>query len=220
MPSIQETSMDATLQALFDAIIDGDRDAAKEKVNAAIAAKIDPETILKTGMIGAMTEVGRRFEEGEFFVPEMLIAARAMQEALVILKPKLVEAEVESAGRIVAGTVKGDRHDIGKNLVCMMLEGSGFEIVDLGIDVSPDSFVQAVKEHRPDMVAMSALLTTTMPNMRSTIEALNTAGVRDSVKVLVGGAPLTDDYARQIEADGFASDASKAVSLAKSMMAA
>jgi 5-methyltetrahydrofolate--homocysteine methyltransferase len=169
-------------------------------------------------MVAAMAEVGRLFEEGEYFVPEMLIAARAMQSGLAVLKPRLAAADVKSSGKVIAGTVKGDLHDIGKNLVCMMLEGAAFEIVDLGSDVSPEKFVEAVRTTGADIVAMSALLTTTMPYMKVTIEALKAAGLRDKVKVMVGGAPLTDQYAREIGADGYSSDASRAVALAKSLV--
>jgi len=150
----------------------------------------------------------------------MLIAARAMKTGMEILKPQLVDADIQPAGRIVAGTVKGDLHDIGKNLVCMMLEGAGFQVMDLGTDVAPEAFVSAVSEHQPDFIAMSALLTTTMPNMQATIEALEAAGVREKVKVLIGGAPITDAYAEKIGADGYAPDASRAVKLAKSLIGA
>jgi 5-methyltetrahydrofolate--homocysteine methyltransferase len=211
--------MNQILQGLFDAILEGDRATAKEKVGAALDATLEPATILKEGMIAAMQEVGRRFEREEYYVPEMLIAARAMQEGMALLKPHLVQAKVESAGMVITGTVQGDLHDIGKNLVAMMLEGAGFEIVDLGTDVPPEHFVEAVQHHPVDLVAMSALLTTTMPSMGSIIEALEAAGVREKVKVMVGGAPLTDGYARQIRADGYAPDASRAVDLAKSLMA-
>jgi len=169
-------------------------------------------------MVSAMGEVGRLFEEGEYFVPEMLIAARAMKTGMEILKPELVEADFQPAGKVIAGTVKGDLHDIGKNLVCMMLEGAGFQVIDLGSDVSPEAFVNAVQEHHPDFLAMSALLTTTMPNMQNTIEALVAAGVRNDVKVLIGGAPITDSYAEKIGADGYAPDASRAVKLALSLV--
>ena len=164
-----------------------------------------------------MGEVGRLFEEGEYFVPEMLISARAMQAGLAILKPKLVTGNYQPLGKVVIGTVKGDLHDIGKNLVSMMLEGAAFEIVDLGTDVAPEKFVEAVKSTGANIVAMSALLTTTMPNMKVTLEALKAAGIRDTVKVMVGGAPLTDNYAHDIGADGYAPDASRAVVLARSL---
>ena len=167
-----------------------------------------------------MGEVGRLFEENEYFVPEMLVAARAMQGGLAILKPHLAAGGSISAGKAVVGTVKGDLHDIGKNLVAMMLEGAGFEVVDLGTDVTPDKFVKAVIEHKPHVIGMSALLTTTMPSMSGTIKALQEAGVRDQVKVMIGGAPVTDGFARQIGADGYSPDASSAVRLAKSLVAA
>ena len=208
--------MEAELQELYDAIMDGNRDAAKAQVEQKLAEGLAPGAILDA-MVSAMGEVGRLFEEGEYFVPEMLIAARAMKTGMEILKPELVDADIQPAGKIIAGTVKGDLHDIGKNLVCMMLEGAGFQVVDLGADVSPEAFVSAVREHQPDFIAMSALLTTTMPNMQTTIEALKAAGLRDQVKVLVGGAPITDDYAEKIGADGYAPDASRAVKLAKSL---
>ena len=208
--------MEAELQELYDAIMDGNRDAAKAQVEQKLAEGLAPGAILDA-MVSAMGEVGRLFEEGEYFVPEMLIAARAMKTGMEILKPELVDADIQPAGKIIAGTVKGDLHDIGKNLVCMMLEGAGFQVVDLGADVSPEAFVSAVREHQPDFIAMSALLTTTMPNMQTTIEALKAAGLRDQVKVLVGGAPITDDYAEKIGADGYAPDASRAVKLAKAL---
>lgn len=209
--------MDGVLLELYNAILEGQRDSAQESVETALGSGIPPGEVLNA-MVTAMGEVGRLFEEGEYFVPEMLIAARAMKTGMEILKPKLVDADIQPAGRIIAGTVKGDLHDIGKNLVCMMLEGAGFQVVDLGTDVSPDAFVSAVQEHHPDFVAMSALLTTTMPNMQTTIEALKAAGVRDSVKVLIGGAPITDTYAEKIGADGYAQDASRAVKLAKTLI--
>jgi 5-methyltetrahydrofolate--homocysteine methyltransferase len=193
-------------------------DEVAAHVQAALDAQLDPGVVLNGGMISAMQEVGRLFEEGEYYVPEMLISARAMQTGLALLKPHLVQANVQSSGTVVVGTVKGDLHDIGKNLVAMMLEGAAFEIVDLGTDVSPEKFVEAVKVHQPAVVGLSALLTTTMPNMKTTIEALKTAGLRDQVKVIIGGAPVTAAYARDIGADGFAPDASRAVTLTKSLV--
>jgi 5-methyltetrahydrofolate--homocysteine methyltransferase len=210
--------MQPVISEIYEAILEGQQKKAVEKVNQALAENVDPSIILNEGMVKAMAEVGRLFEEGEYFVPEMLIAARAMQNGLAILKPHLVQADIKSSGKVVAGTVKGDLHDIGKNLVAMMLEGAAFEIVDLGSDVSPEKFVEAVRTSGADIVAMSALLTTTMPNMKTTIEALEAAGLRDKVKVIVGGAPLTPEYAKQIGADGYAADASRAVALAKSMI--
>jgi len=207
------------LQELFDSILDGDRTSAQGKIREAIEAGIDPTVILNDGMISAMKEVGRLFECGEYFVPEMMRAARVMKEGLEILQPHLQGTSIESAGKVVVGTVQGDMHDIGKNLVCMMLEGAGFEIQDLGIDVSPAKFIHAVQTSRADIVAMSALLSTTMYNMKATIEALEKAGLRDQVKVIVGGAPVTESNAKQVGADGYAPDASQAVTLAKSLIA-
>lgn len=208
--------MESILKDLYHAILEGQREVAEEKVEQALAAGEDPAAVLDS-MVSAMGEVGRLFEEGEYFVPEMLIAARAMKTGMEILRPQLVDADIQPAGKIVAGTVKGDLHDIGKNLVCMMLEGAGFQVVDLGADVSPEAFVNAVQQHHPNFIAMSALLTTTMPSMQNTIEALNVAGLRDQVKVLIGGAPITDAYAEKIGADGYAPDASRAVKLAQSL---
>jgi len=168
-------------------------------------------------LIAAMDEVGRRYEEGDFFVPEMLIAARAMQSGLHVLKPHLVQGDVGSAGKIVIGTVKGDLHDIGKNLVAMMLEGAGFEVIDLGTDVDPQRFVQSAKDGA-QVIGLSALLTTTMSNMAVTIDALKQAGVRDQVKVIVGGAPVTAEFAKQIGADGFAPDASTAARVVRQLL--
>ena len=206
-----------SLDKIYNAVLEGDAAGAKAGVNAALADGVPAETILKDGLIAAMAEVGRLFEENEYFVPEMLVAARAMQGGLAILKPRLAAGGTTPSGKVVVGTVKGDLHDIGKNLVAMMLEGSGFEIIDLGTDVSPEKFVKAVLEHKPQAIAMSALLTTTMPSMSNTIKALQEAGVRDQVKVMIGGAPVTDGFARQIGADGYSPDASSAVRLAKAL---
>jgi 5-methyltetrahydrofolate--homocysteine methyltransferase len=186
------------------------------KVQAALESGIPPKTILDEGMIAAMSEVGRLFEAGEFYVPEMLISARAMQTGLNVLKPHLKEANVQTAGKIAIGTVKGDLHDIGKNLVAMMLEGAGFEILDLGADVSSEKFVAAADS--VDVIALSALLTTTMPGMKTVITSLQAAGKRDKVKVIVGGAPVTQAYAELIQADGYASNASRAVTLTKALL--
>jgi 5-methyltetrahydrofolate--homocysteine methyltransferase len=190
----------------------------RENVQIAVDAGIAPEVILQQGLIPAMTEVGRLFEIGEYFVPEMLIAARAMQAGLAILKPRLVAANIAAAGKVVIGTVQGDLHDIGKNLVAMMMEGAGFEIVDLGTDVSPEKFVAAARDHNANLMALSALLTTTMPKMEATIKAVQEAGLRDQVKVMIGGAPVTQGYADKIGADGYAADASRAASLAKTLV--
>ncbi len=210
--------MDEHLLKIYDSVLNGDMDETAGFVQAALDAQFEPGLILNESMISAMKKVGQLFEEGEYFVPEMLISARAMQAGLAILKPHLVQAKVASAGKVVVGTVKGDLHDIGKNLVAMMLEGSAFDIVDLGVDVSPDKFVEAVKAHQPQIVGLSALLTTTMPNMKATIEALKVAGLRDQVKVMIGGAPITEAYAHDIGADGYAADASRAATLAKTLV--
>ena len=200
------------IQQIYKSVLDGAMDETIEKVQKAIDGGLSPEKILNEGLIAAMSEVGSLFEAGEYFVPEMLIAARAMQGGLNLLRPALADTGIEPIGKVVIGTVKGDLHDIGKNLVGMMLEGAGFEVVDLGTDIAPETFVEAVREGA-DILGLSALLTTTMASMESTIEAINQAGLRDQVKILVGGAPVTQEYADQIGADGFAADASRAASL-------
>ena len=210
--------MDKGIQLIYDAILEGDMDVVSESVTRLLAEGTEAKTILNHGLIAAMGKVGELFEAGDFFVPEMLVAARAMKAGLALLKPKLIEAEVEPAGRVVIGTVKGDLHDIGKNLVSVMLEGAGFEIIDLGVDIAPDQFIEAVKAGGVDLVALSALLTTTMPSMKTTIETLEKEGLRDKVKVIIGGAPVTKKYADEIGADGFAADAGMAVTLAKSLI--
>lgn len=208
-----------TLDILYDGILDGEVAETPDYVQAALDANSLPEIILKEGMISAMTEVGRLFEAGDFFVPEMLVSARAMQAGLNILRPHLVASGIEPIGKVVIGTVQGDMHDIGKNLVIMMLEGAGFEVVDLGVDVAPQTFIEAVKANMPQIVAMSALLTTTMSSMKVTIDAMQDAGVLDNVIVMVGGAPVTSEFAKQIGADGFAPDASQAATIATSFVA-
>jgi len=208
----------STLDDLKQNVIDGNATSVPELVKQAMSEGVPPEKILNQGLISGMAEVGRLFEEGEFFVPEMLIAARAMKAGLALLRPHLAAANVKAVGKVVLGTVQGDLHDIGKNLVGMMLEGAGFEVVDLGTDVSPDKFVAAVKEHKPDLVGCSALLTTTMPKMKTTIEALTEAGLRGSVKVMIGGAPVTEKYAAEIGADLYAPDASSAANRAKQIV--
>ena len=206
------------LTQIYDYVINGDAPHVQAGVMEALAQGVAADVILNKALIAAMDEVGRRFEEGEFFVPEMLIAARAMQAGLGVLKPNLAESGIKAAGKVAIGTVKGDLHDIGKNLVAMMLEGAGFEIQDLGTDVAPEQFVAAVKDD-VDIIGLSALLTTTMPSMETTIKAIESAGLRDKVKIIIGGAPVTPDYATQIGADGFSPDASQAVRLAKSLIA-
>ena len=204
-------------EEIREAIIRGDAKTTPGLIQAELDAGTDVEEILRGGMIDAMGFVGLQFEKGEVYVPEMLIAARAMKAGLAILKPLLLEKGTEPAGRVAIGTVRGDLHDIGKNLVAMMLEGAGFEVIDLGVDVSPDRFVAAV-DSGIDIVAMSALLTTTMPQMRVVIAALTEAGLRDKASVMVGGAPLTQAFADDIGADGYAADASSASRLAKRLL--
>jgi 5-methyltetrahydrofolate--homocysteine methyltransferase len=209
--------MEQIIKEIYNGILEGKHKDVEAKVKAALDAGVNPKALLDEGMIAAMAEVGRLFEIGEYYVPEMLISARAMQFGLAVLKPYLKEADVKPAGKVAIGTVRGDLHDIGKNLVSMMLEGAGFEIMDLGCDVAPEKFVGAVQAGA-NLVALSALLTTTMPNMRAVIEGLKAAGLRDKAKVMIGGAPVTDSYAAQIGADGYAPDASRAVNLAKSLL--
>jgi 5-methyltetrahydrofolate--homocysteine methyltransferase len=211
--------MSETLARLKEAVIEGRAKPAREACEAAIAEQVPPGRILQDALIPAMDEVGRRYECGDYFVPEMLISVRAMKEAMALLRPLLVAADVKPAGKVVAGTVKGDLHDIGKNLVCTLLEGAGFEIVDLGCDVPVERFVKVVGEGA-DLVVLSALLSTTMPNIKATIEALEAAGVRTKVKVMVGGAPLNEGVAHEYGADGYAPDASAAVTLARGLVGA
>lgn len=206
------------IKKLYQAVLEGDLDDTENLVQQALDADLPADVILKEGLIAAMGEVGRLFEEGEFFVPEMLISAHAMKSGLNILRPHLVAADVKPAGKIVIGTVQGDLHDIGKNLVAMMIEGAGFEVIDLGVDVKPEEFIEAVKEHQPDIVGMSALLTTTMTSIKTTIDMMREAGLCDDLKILIGGAPVTQDYADQVSADGFAQDASQAASKALEMI--
>ena len=208
----------ADFAAISQNLIDGRAPVVKQLVNEAIAEGVPAQQILNEALIVGMSEVGRRFKANEFYVPEVLLAARAIHGAMAILKPLLVANKVQPRGGVVLGTVKGDLHDIGKNLVGMMLEGSGFQVVDAGVDVAPEKFVAAVKESKPDVIAMSALLTTTMTNMKTTIAALNEAGVRKSVRVMVGGAPLTQRYADEIGADGYAPDAASAAELATALI--
>jgi 5-methyltetrahydrofolate--homocysteine methyltransferase len=202
---------------IYQAVIDGDAAEVESGVKSALAEGFGADEILSNALIAPMREVGQRFEEGDLFVPEMLIAARAMQTGMKILKPYLAKADVKAAGKVAIGTIKGDLHDIGKNLVAMMLEGAGFEVQDLGVDVSPEAFVKAVRDGA-QLIGMSALLTTTMNNMEATIEALKAADLRDKVKVFIGGAPVTQEYANKIGADGFASDASSATRVAHQLI--
>ena len=207
------------LQGLFDDTLVGNAPSVKALTEEGLAAGMDPETLLYDALIPSLEEVGARFERGDFFVPEMLIAARAMQGALDILRPLLAETGAKPIGTFVMGTVKGDVHDIGKNLVNIMLEGAGFTVYDLGVNVPPERFVEQVVEHEPDIVGFSAFLTTTMPMFKANINALEKAGLRDKVIVMVGGAPVTQEYADVVGADGYAADASTAVRLAKDLIA-
>ena len=208
--------MDQIVQQIFQGIVEGNPEQVSESVDAGLASGVPARTILEEGMLAAMAEVGRQFEEGECYVPEMLISARAMKVGLAKLQPSLKETNVQATGSVALGTVKGDLHDMGKNLVGMMLEGAGFKVKHLGVDVPPEKFVAAADE--VDVIGLSALLTTTMGNMKNTLEALDAAGKRPKVKVMIGGAPVTEDFARQICADGYAADASRAVALAKSLI--
>ncbi len=206
----------ADLKALSEAVIKGDQNKALEITKAAIAEGMAPATILNEGLISGMNVIGVRFKNNEVYIPEVLIAARAMKTAMEVLEPKLVEAGVKPLAKAAVGTVQGDLHDIGKNLVVMMLKGAGFEVIDLGVDVSPQKFVDKIKELNPVVVGMSALLTTTMPSMEKTIQAIKAAGLK--VKTMIGGAPVTQAYADRIGADGYSADAASAVDLAKSLI--
>jgi 5-methyltetrahydrofolate--homocysteine methyltransferase len=207
------------LKKIFDDVVNGEIEAIEAEVPAALAEGVSPDVLLNQALIPAMAEVGRLFEAKEYYIPEMLLSAQAMQTGLAFLRPLLTASQSTSAGKAVFGTVKGDLHDIGKNLVIMMLEGAGFEVTDLGVDVHPDKFVQAVRDGA-QVIGLSAMLTTTMPNMAVTIDALKAAGVRDQVVVMVGGAPLTEAYAAEIGADGFSANASAAVRRTKELLAA
>ncbi len=206
------------LKNLYEAILNGDAKTAVAITKQAIEANVDPLEIVSQYMIPAMDEAGRRFECEEYFVPELLLAARAMKGALELIRPLLAARGNEPVGRVAIGTVKGDLHDIGKNLIASMLEGGGFEVIDLGTDVAPEKFVQAVQEKNVNLVCLSALLTVTMPSMKTTIEALKTAGVRERVRVVVGGAPVTEQWAKEIGADGYGPNAASAVPLARRLV--
>jgi 5-methyltetrahydrofolate--homocysteine methyltransferase len=206
------------LNSVSEALQRGDAEKVAELVKQALEENLTPKQILEDGLIKGMSIIGEKFKKNEVYVPEVLIAARAMHAGMNILRPKLVETGVKNIGTIAIGTVKGDLHDIGKNLVKMMLEGAGFEVIDLGVDVTPDKFVEAVKEHKPNLIGMSALLTTTMVNMAEVVKALEAAGLRDKVKIMIGGAPITQNYADQIGADGYSPDAASAVDKAKTFV--
>jgi len=206
------------LSSISEALIKGDANKVKKLAEAALKKGVKPIDIINKGLISGMSVVGEKFKKNEFYVPELLIAARAMHAGMDMVKPLLSKSEIAAADKVVIGTVKGDLHDIGKNLVSMMLEGGGFKVIDTGIDVSPEKFTQAIKESKAPILALSALLTTTMTSMKDTIQALKKAGLRKDVKVMVGGAPLTQKYADEIGADGYAPDASSAVDKAKELM--
>ena len=209
--------MSNILEKLATNLYNGEDKVVAELVQQALDQGMTPAEILSGGLIAGMDEVGKDFKAGDLFVPEVLIAARAMHAGMNTLRPLLAEGDVPSAGKYLIGTMQGDLHDIGKNLVKMMLEGAGFEIIDLGTDVKPETFVAAVQEHQPQLVGMSALLTTTMPGMKATVEALQEAGLRDTLKIMVGGAPVTVAFAEQIGADAYAPDAATAVEVARSL---
>lgn len=208
------------LNLLYDAILNGKLEQAVEVTNQAVAEGIEPQEIINGYMIKAMEEIGLRFQNGEAFVPNLLMSARAMKGSLDILRPLLKGSNSVSMGKVVIGTVKGDLHDIGKNLVASMLEGCGFEVVNLGVDISSDKFIQAAKENKADIICMSALLTTTMNYMKDVIDALEAAGMRKDVKVMIGGAPVTEAFAKQIGADGYSENANGAVALARQLVSA
>jgi corrinoid protein of di/trimethylamine methyltransferase len=210
----------ALSQELYDAILNGNAKQAHTATQAALATGVQPLQLISESMVPAMDEVGRLFEIEEYFVPELLLAGRAMRAALDLLRPLMTASGDKLSTKVLIGTVKGDLHDIGKNIVASMLEGSGFEVIDLGADVSPAAFVRAVEQQQPQVVCMSALLTVTMPAMKTTIDALTNAGLRSKIKVLVGGAPVTMQYAKEIGADGYSENASAAVGLVRSLLAA
>ena len=207
------------LKQLSNAVITGNASETAVLTEAALADGIGPGTIVNNALIAAMSLIGERFGRGEIYVPEMLLSARAMQRALTILEPLMAKGDFVSRGSVVIGTVEGDVHDIGKNIVVILLKGSGFTVHDLGVDVPPERFVEAIEELQPDVVALSALLTTTMPAMKTVIEAMDNAGVRDRVRVIVGGAPITEEFARSIGADGYGRDAAEAAEQAKKLIA-
>ncbi|MGB3256732.1 MAG: corrinoid protein [Ornithinimicrobium sp.] len=208
------------LKALYDETLVGNAPEVLSLTNTGLEIGMEPQTMLFDALIPSLEEVGARFERGDFFVPEMLIAGRAMAGAMARLRPLLAETGVETVGKFLMGTVKGDVHDIGKNLVNIMLEGAGFEVIDLGVQVAPEKFVEKILEHQPDIVGMSAFLTTTMPMFKANLNALQKAGIRDQVIVMVGGAPVTQEYADAVGADGYAADASATVKRAKALLKA
>ena len=218
MTSPQMTSPEDILRGLYDETLVGNAPRVLELTESGLELGMEPQTLLFEALIPSLEEVGARFERGDFFVPEMLIAGRAMAGAMERLRPLLAETGVETVGKFLMGTVKGDVHDIGKNLVNIMLEGAGFEVIDLGVQVAPEKFVEKILEHQPDIVGFSAFLTTTMPMFKANINALEKAGIRNKVIVMVGGAPVTQEYADAVGADGYSADASSAVKKAKELI--
>lgn len=210
----------ANFESLSQSVISGKQDQVKEQVQGMIASGVPPIEIINQGLIAGMNVVGTRFRNGEMFVPEVLMSAKSMAAGVELVKPLIADNDMPTIGKVLIGTVKGDLHDIGKNLVAMMLESGGFTVINLGIDIAPEKFVQAVKDKKPDIIAMSALLTTTMLHMKDTIELLKEEGLRDKVKVIIGGAPISQDFADEIGADGFAPDAASAVELCKKLLCA
>ncbi|MDU1892601.1 MAG: corrinoid protein [Dysgonomonas sp.] len=208
------------LNQLYDAILKGNQPMAIESTKKAITDNVDPQTVVNDYMAKAMEEIGMRFEAGKAFVPELLMSARAMKSALDLLKPLMADNASVRLGKVVIGTVKGDLHDIGKNLVASMLEGCGFEVINLGVDISSEKFIKAIKEHNADILCLSALLTTTMNYMKEIIQALEQEGLRQNVKVMIGGAPINSDFAKEIDADGYSDNANSAVVLAKNLLSA
>lgn len=208
----------ATYDDLAQSVIEGNADRVKDLSKSLLDAGSDPLEIINQGLIAGMNVVGARFKAMEMFVPEVLMSAKAMSTGVDVVKPQIADQEVQTAGKLIIGTVKNDLHDIGKNLVAMMVESSGFEVINLGIDIAPDQFVEAIKKHQPDVVGLSALLTNTLPYMKDTIDAIQEAGLRDQVKVIIGGAPVTQEYADRIGADGYAPEAASAADLCKELV--
>ncbi len=209
--------MTQLLDKIAQALIDGDRSSIESMVQEAIK-QLTPDSVLEDGLMRGMEVVGKRFRDCEMFIPEVIRSADCMKKAMEILRPRLVQTGGGKTGTVIIGTVKGDLHDIGKNLVGMMLEGSGFQVVDLGVDVGPEEFVSAVREHKPQLLGMSALLTTTMPSMKETVDALKEAGLKDSVRVIVGGAPVNTEFAQEIGSDGYSPNAGAAMELARNLL--
>jgi len=207
-----------TLSSLVDAVYEGNLEIVVENTKQAIQEGISVIDILENGLMTGMDHVGKDFKAGDLFIPEVLIASRAMQAGMEILKPLLMTQKIHTQGKVVLGTVEGDLHDIGKNLVSIMLQGAGFEVIDLGVDVSKETFLQAIHDHKPDLLGMSSLLTTTMTRMPEVVKAIEEAGLRNQIKIMVGGAPLNEKYAQTIGADGYAQNSSIAVELAKSLL--